>query len=389
MADDSSEDRTEDPTSKKQEEAKEKGQVARSREFSSAIVLLMTATFATSLGSMLVTPILDVAKVNFGFEPMAAFEPHVMVDSLVAGILEVAKVFLLLLVGVFLAAIASAILVGGWNFSLQALQPKLSKMDPIKGLTERVFSKNGLVELVKAVIKFILIGSVGVFWIYTHLGEYMDLANLPVMEAIVRSLGHLLVGYFLLVATTFVIAAIDVPYQIYQNSQKLKMTKQEVKDEYKNTEGKPEVNGRIRQLQRELSQRKMMGNVPEADVIITNPTHFSVALRYKPDEGGAPKLIAKGADILALKIREIGTHHKIMQIESPLLCRAVYYTTDVDKEIPRGLYKAVAQILAFVFQMQEYKKGRQDKPYLSQKFEIPDEYQFDSKGRKKDDEEKP
>ncbi len=255
-------------------------------------------------------------------------------------------------------------------------------MNPIKGLTTRVFSMNGVVELIKAIIKFIFIGGVGVYWIYTHIPEYVELASLPPLTAIVKSIEHLVMGFLVLVSCSFFIAAIDVPYQLYQNSQKLKMTKQEVRDEYKDTEGKPEVKGKIKQMQREISQRRMMGAVPEADVIITNPTHFSIALRYKPDEGGAPKVIAKGADIIAMKIREIGTHHKITQIESPMLCRAIYYTTEVDKEIPRGLYKAVAQILAFVFQMNEYKRGRQEKPYLAKKFDIPDEFQFDSRGKR-------
>lgn len=381
MAEDSGQDRTEDPTSKKKEEAKDKGQVARSREFSSSVVLFMTVSFAYFAGSVFSEPLLDVARQNFAFDVNAIADTSAMKSAFQASVFQVAGAFIWILVSVAFAAIFSAIVIGGWNFSLKSLAPQLSRMDPIKGFTERVFSKNGLVELVKALIKFVLIGGLGVTWIYIHLPEYLDLAEQPVLSAITQVADHLVVGLFFLVGTTFIISAIDVPYQIYQNAQKLKMTKQEVKDEYKDSEGKPEVKSKVKQLQREIAQRKMIGDVPEADVVITNPTHFSVALRYKPEEGGAPKLIAKGGDVLAIKIREIAKHHKIMQIESPLLCRAVFYTTDVDSEIPRGLYKAVAQILAFVFQMNEYKRGRHEKPHLSQKFDIPDEYQFDSRGR--------
>lgn len=381
MAEDSGQDRTEEPTAKKREQAKEKGQVARSKEFSSGVVLLLTVSIGYFLGASFTQPIINIAQFNFAFDVNSIFDINAMQAAFQASVFEVAGVFIWLLLGVSFASISAAIIIGGWNFSLKALTPKMSNMDPIKGLTERVFSVNGLIELVKALIKFVFIGGIGVFWIYHKMPEYIDLAEMSPTAAISKCIEHLLLGFFLLVSCTFAISAIDVPYQLYKNSQKLKMTKQEVRDEYKDSEGKPEVKSKVRQLQREIAQRKMMGNVPDADVVITNPEHFSVALRYKPDEGGAPKLIAKGADLLAFKIREVAKHHNIMMIESPLLCRAVFYTTEVDQEIPRGLYKAVAQVLAFVFQMNEYQRGRQEKPKMSNKFDIPEEFQFDSRGR--------
>ena len=381
MAEDSGQDRTEDPTSKKREESKKKGQVARSKEFSSGVVLFMTVSFAYFAGGLFSEPLVDLAKQNFGFDPAVIFDISEMGRAFKGSVFEVASVFVWLLFSVSFAAIFAAVVIGGWNFTLQSMTPKLSNMDPLKGLKERVFSVNGLVELFKALLKFIFIGGVGVVWVYTHLDQYIALADLDVMEAIGRAITYLIEGFFILVSITFLIAAVDVPYQMYQNSQKLKMTKQEVRDEYKNSEGKPEVKGRIKQLQREIAQRKMIGDVPDADVVITNPTHFTVALRYKPNEGGAPTLLAKGGDHLAIKIREIAKHHEITQIESPMLCRAIFYTTEINSEIPRGLYKAVAQVLAFVFQMSEYRRGQQEKPHLSQRFDIPDEYHFDARGR--------
>jgi len=173
------------------------------------------------------------------------------------------------------------------------------------------------------------------------------------------------------------IAAVDVPFQLWDNKQKLMMTKQEVRDEYKDSEGKPEVKQRIRQLQHEMTQRRMMQAVPQADVVITNPTHFAVALKYDPEKGQAPMLLAKGSDFTALKIREIAQEHKVMLLESPALARSIYHTTELDQEIPAGLYLAVAQVLAYVYQIRQYQAGKGKRPEPLKDLPIPPDLRRD------------
>ncbi|MEF2197308.1 flagellar type III secretion system protein FlhB [Pseudomonas aeruginosa] len=184
-------------------------------------------------------------------------------------------------------------------------------------------------------------------------------------------------GLWPILLMLLLIAAVDVPYQIWDNRQKLLMTKQEVRDEYKDSEGKPEVKSKIRQMQREMAQRRMMAAVPEADVVITNPTHFAVALKYDPAGGGAPLLLAKGNDFLALKIREVAQEHKVMVMESPALARAVYYSTELDQEIPAGLYLAVAQVLAYVYQLKQYQAGKGKRPSPLKDLPIPPDLRRD------------
>jgi len=378
---DSSQDRSEEPTAKKRQQAKEKGQVARSKELSSALVLGAALAYFTLGKQQLIGPIVAIAKANFGFDVDRLADPSVMTAALITAVTEAAKGFIGLLIAISIAALASVILLGGWNFSLESLRPKFSNLDPIKGLKTRVFSMNGVIELVKALLKFVLIGSLACGWLWLHRADYIAIGQMAIIPAIEASFAALLAGGLVYLAGALLIAGIDVPLQLYQSSQKLKMTKQEVRDEYKDSEGKPELKSRVRQLQREISQRKMMSNVPAADVVITNPTHFSVALKYDPKGKGAPIVIAKGADHVAMKIRDIARHHEILQVNAPGLCRAVFYTTEVDREIPAGLYKAVAQVLAFVYQMNEYRKGQQRKPVLSQHLEVPAEFKFNSQGQ--------
>ena len=211
--------------------------------------------------------------------------------------------------------------------------------------------------------------------------DMFRLVDESIESAILNSLDISILATIILSATTILIAAIDVPIQIFEYNKKLKMSRQDQKDESKDSDGKPEVKGRIRQLQREMAQRRMMAQVPQADVIITNPTHFAVALRYNPDTMATPIMIAKGGDHTALKIREIANAHKIDVLESPVLARAIFYTTELDQEIPSGLYLAVAQVLAYVFQLRNYRKGRGERPKYPRNIKVPSEMRYDTSGK--------
>jgi len=282
----------------------------------------------------------------------------------------------LFLIILLIVSILGPISLGGWLMSAEAMQPKFSRMNPLAGL-KRMFSAKALVELAKALAKFLVLLGVALAVLSAVQDDLMSIAYEPVEAAILHSAK--LVGWSALWLSCglILIAAVDVPFQLWDSKQKLKMTKQEVRDEYKDSEGKPEVKSRIRQLQREMAERRMMQAVPTADVVITNPTHFAVALKYDPDKGGAPLLLAKGGDFLALKIREIAQEHRVILLESPALARAVYYSTEVDQEIPAGLYLAVAQVLAYVYQLRQYQAGKGKRPGALPDLPIPPDLRRD------------
>ncbi|NNL54991.1 MAG: flagellar biosynthesis protein FlhB, partial [Woeseia sp.] len=250
------------------------------------------------------------------------------------------------------AVFASATLIGGWSFSVKAFAFKGERMSPIKGL-KRIFSLNSVIELVKAIGKFALVGLIAVLWLWWSIDELLALGRQPVGAAIQTAIE--ICGVSLLVVSTglIVIAMIDVPFQLHSYRKKLKMTRTEVRDEFKETEGRPEVKGRIRQLQRQAAQRRMMADIPTADVVITNPTHFAIALKYDDEGNGAPRVVAKGKGLIAAKIREIATHHRVPLFSAPPLARALYRSTELGQEIPAALYTAVAQVLAYIFQIRD------------------------------------
>lgn len=363
-------DKSEEPTGKRLEESRKKGQIARSKELNTVAVTL-TGTIALILfGAYMGNVLMDVMRGNFSLPRDVLMSEGSMALYLLASgkqaLLAVQPFFIALLI----ASVAGPIALGGWLFSAEALQPKASRMNPLAGL-KRMFSVQALVELLKALAKFLVILAVALVVLSVDQDDLLAIANESVEPAILHSLQVVGWSAFWLSCGLILIAAVDVPFQFWSHKQKLKMTKQEVRDEYKDTEGKPEVKGRIRQLQREMAERRMMQAVPQADVVITNPTHFAVALKYDPEKGSAPLLLAKGGDFLALKIREIAQEHRVMVLESPALARAVYYSTELDQEIPAGLYLAVAQVLAYVYQLRQYKAGKGKPPSPLPDFPIP------------------
>ena len=257
-----------------------------------------------------------------------------------------------LLVAVVIAGIAGSLAFGGWMFSLQPLAPKLEKLDPIAGL-KRVFGWNGLIELAKALAKFLLVAAFAIVLLWVLADDFVGLGRLPVEIALSRA-GYLTALSFLaLSGTLLIIAGIDVPAQWWQFQRRMRMTRQELKEELKETEGRPEVRSRIRAAQQELATRRMMEEVAKADVVATNPTHYAVALRYDASRMRAPRVVAKGADLVALTIRNVAKKHDVPLFEHPLLTRALYHTTTIGMEIPPRLYMAVAQVLTYIYQLRD------------------------------------
>jgi flagellar biosynthetic protein FlhB len=272
-----------------------------------------------------------------------------------------------------IAAIAAPLALGGWVFSWEAIEPKFEKLDPIKGVP-RLFALRGLIELVKALLKFLLVFAVAVLLFKTFLNELVGLSGEPLEQSIGHGLHVIALCFLLLSASLIVVVMFDVPYQLWDHAKKLKMTLQEIKDEMKETEGSPEVKGRLRRMQMEMAQNRMMAEVPKADVIVTNPSHYAVALKYDPHSTGAPKLVAKGVDLMAAQIRNLAAAANVPMLASPPLARALYYSTDLDKEIPQGLYLAVAQVLAYVYQLKTARQNRWDEPLPPGDIKVPEEF---------------
>lgn len=344
--------RTEQPTAKRLNEARKKGQVARSRELNTLLVMLASAVALWLLSGTAMSGLTDIMSTALSPEGDVLKTPELIpthLSNVLISALILITPFLLITV---VAALAGPAVMGGLLFSPEAVAFKLEKLDPIKGLG-RVFSTKGLIELVKALLKFFLVLGVAVLVYKAMEREVMALITFDVMEGIVRSGSIIMLALVLLSATLVLIAAIDVPFQLWSHNKQMKMTKQEIKDEGKETDGRPEVKARVRQLQQEASQRRMLQDVPDADVVITNPTHYSVALKYDSDGSGAPRVVAKGQDLIALKIRSIAIEHDIAIYEEPPLARALHGTTEIGDEIPGPLFLAVARVLAYVFHLKK------------------------------------
>ena len=363
-------DKTEDPTEKRKKDSREKGEIARSKELNTLAIMLAGSAGLLIFGGALAQDMMELMRYNFSLSRYVLLNP----DSMGAFLLHSGKIALIALQPVLLtlliAALVGPISLGGWLFAAGSLAPKFSRMNPAAGI-KRMFSAKALVELLKALAKFFIILIVALLVLKSDIDDLLRIAHEPLELAVIHSLQVVGWSALWMACGLILIAAVDVPVQLWESHQKLLMTKQEVRDEHKDQEGRPEVKQRIRQVQREMSQRRMMAAIPDADVIITNPTHYAVALKYDPEKGGAPMLLAKGSDFLALKIREIGTKHNILLLESPALARSIYYSTELEQEIPAGLYLAVAQVLAYVYQIRQYQAGKGKRPDPLKDLPIP------------------
>lgn len=366
-------DKTEEPTQKKLDDARKKGQLARSRELSTALVLIISGLMFMVVGGMIAKAIFLVTQRMFVLSRDETYDMSHMMVAAGDAVSQVAMPVLMYMVVATAAGIYGSIALGGFNFSWEAAAFKGNKMNPMNGF-KRMFGMNALVELLKALGKFAFIGglAVGALLMYKDEALHLDLELYP--RNLFHAMDMLEWAFLLLTLGMIPIAAIDVPYQMYKHNKEMKMSKQEVKDERKNADGDPMVKGRIRRLQFQAAANRMMQEVPEADVIVTNPTHYSVALKYQEDGTRAPVVVAKGVDELAMHIRKIATAHDVPLVPSPMLARAIYYSTEVDHEIPHKLFMAVAQVLAYVFQLRAYKAGKGNRPKpLKKDLPIPPE----------------
>lgn len=363
--------RSEEASSKKLDDARNKGQVARSRELTSFLLLLVCSSVLYSMAPNLMLRFTQVFHFNFVLRREDLFEEKTMMTHFWASLQDMLIAISPFFAAAAVAAFVSPLLLGGWLFSPDAFSPNFGRLNPVSGI-KKIFSAQGLSELFKALIKFALLGGMTVYLLLKYMPEMMHLQSENLEGALIHGARLLGLAFIYFCSSLAVIAIFDVPYQIWNFISNLKMTKQEQKEEYKETEGSPETKGRIRSAQRKIAMQRMMNKVPQADVIITNPEHYAVALKYDDKANGAPVLIAKGIDIIAFQIRKIAQENKITVVEAPPLARAIYYSTKLDKEIPKGLYVAVAQVLAYVFQLKRHTNGHGPKPKLKD-LPIPDE----------------
>lgn len=372
---DTDQERTEQPTGKRLQQAREKGQIARSKELGTASVLLAAVFGLLMVKESLAGAMVKILTMGFTLDRDQAFDPNAMGAMVPALLKELLHPLGLLFMLVAIAAFVGNTLMGGMNFSSEAMLPKWSKLSPLNGL-KRMFGVQSLVELIKSIAKVVFITLFAWWMLSSQFNHLLNLSLEGYPGGIIDALDLLLWMLIILCCALIPIVAIDVPFQQWNHMRQLKMTKQEVKDEFKDSEGKPEVKGRIRRLQMEMAMRRMMGDVPKADVVITNPTHYSVALKYdtaKP--GAAPKVVAKGTDEIAMKIREIAREYEIPIMPSPGLTRAIFHSTEIGHEIPEGLFAAVAQVLAYVYQLKKFRRGRGRRPNpLAKDLPIPPEF---------------
>lgn len=353
MAEESDLERTEQPTPRRLEQAREEGQVPQSRELSTFLVVMTGVAGLWVMGEWVSGRMFGLVRGGMVFGRDQAFDPVAMqvvfVQLAVDGLLTILPLLGILLV----AAVGSPILLGGLVFSPKALGPNFTRLDPLKGFG-RMFSVHGLAELVKAVLKSLLVGGIGAWAIWREREHIFHLMLEPLEASLPDFAAMVLVAAMLIASSLGLLALMDVPFQLWQYHSRLKMSKEEVKREMKEQEGDPQIKARVRAMQRQMARRRMMAAVPKADVVVTNPSHYAVALKYDPDRMGAPVVVAKGVDVLAGKIRDLAREHQIPLLEAPPLARALYAHCELEQAVPTTLYTAVAEVMAYVLQLNHW-----------------------------------
>ena len=372
MSQNSGQEKTEQATPKRLRESREKGQIARSRDLNSLILLLVASGGLLVFGETMLRGMVRQMYSGFMLSREVLFDATQLQYFLGRALADALQAFTPLLGMLFIAALLAPMALGGWSFSPQAVIPNWGKLSPAKGLG-RMFSRRAPVEGLKAFAKFAVVAIASAILLSQWASDIFMLGNEPLRSGLAHT-AHIVGWSFIAVSSVLVlIAAVDVPFQLWDHANKLKMTKQEVKDEQKQTDGSPEIKSRIRAVQRQMAQQRMMEDIPDADVIVTNPTHYAVALRYDQDGNGAPTVVAKGADLIAALIRKVANAHDVAIVEAPPLARALYFNTDIGQEIPAGLYVAVAQLLAYVYQLKNMQAPGQEVPAPPDDLPVPDE----------------
>jgi flagellar biosynthetic protein FlhB len=361
VAENEEQERTEQPTQKRLDEARKKGQVVRSTELSAAAVILTVGGGLHFLGGYMGSRFNGLMSTSLNLTREQSVDESLMFSTMTVeaahALIACAPILGLTLV----AAVVAPMLLGGWNLSFEALAPDFTRLNPMTGLG-RMFSTRSGVDLAKAFAKFILLALVAISLLRQKSGELMGLGLEPTRQAIAHAITLTGYSFLMLAGTLGLIAAVDVPWQLFQHNKQLRMTRHEVREEMKESEGSPEIKGRIRSMQREMARRRMMQEVPKADVIIVNPTHFAVALKYDEKRMRAPVVVAKGADVIAARIREIATDSLVPVFEAPPLARALFKSVEIGGEIPASLYVAVAQVLTYIYQLKTARRDGMNPP---------------------------
>ncbi|MGH8219826.1 MAG: flagellar biosynthesis protein FlhB [Steroidobacteraceae bacterium] len=342
--------RTEQPTAKRLEEARKRGQVPRSSELAAAAVVLVTGAGLELFGGHAARALYALMQSSLALRRAQVFDESALLGSLAGCAAQALAACAPILALTLAAALAAPIALGGWNLSFEALAPDLTRLSPLNG-AQRIFSMRSLVELAKAYAKFLIVAAIGAAFIWKSAGRLLALGSEPLEREIAEAAALSANALLALAGGLGVIAALDVPWQLFSHRRQLRMTRQEIRDELKESEGSPQVRGRIRRMQQEVARRRMMQEVPKADVVVVNPTHFAVALRYDERRMRAPVVIAKGANETAARIREIAAEHRVPIFEAPPLARALHRAVPIGGEIPTSLYVAVAQVLSHVYQV--------------------------------------
>ena len=353
---DDAQEKTESATPKRLEEARRKGQIPRSRDLSAAAVTMSAAAALYMMGDQIAGKLYLLMQRSFTITREQALDQTQMIPALSSAAIDGLKICAPVLGIICLAAVLAPLALGGWAFSGESLMPQFNRLNPLEGM-KRMFSMRAVMELVKALAKFGIVGLVAVLVLWNDASTLLNLGQEPLDQAIAHTITLSGKALIAITAGLLIIAAIDVPYQLWSHAKQLKMSRQEIREEQKESEGSPEVKGRIRQLQQQMARQRMMQDVPKADVIVTNPTHFAVALRYDEKRMRAPIVVAKGVDLVAARIREIATENNVPIFEAPPLARVLYRNVDIGGEIPSTVYQAVAQVLTYVFQLRVAKRS--------------------------------
>jgi flagellar biosynthetic protein FlhB len=372
MAEDSDAEKTEPASAKRLEKAREEGDVPRSRELATFTVLMTAGIGLWMTGGSLVRQLSATLVSGLSLDREQIYNSDVLIGRVATDIGSVLIACLPLAFAIIFVALVSPLLIGGWLFSSKSFMPNFGKLNPMRGLGNMV-SSNALVELLKALAKTLLVGVVAWMVVMSKKDAVLGLAVEPLLAGSTHLANLVATSFLFMVGGLGLIAAIDGPYQVWHYANKLKMTRQEMIQESKESDGNPQMKGKIRQMQREMSRRRMMADVPTADVVVTNPTHYAVALKYTDGGNGAPRVVAKGSDEVAAKIRELARENKVALLEAPALARALHKHTEIGDEIPEALYSAVAEVLAYVFQLRTYSKVGGNYPDRPTKLAVPPE----------------
>lgn len=372
---DNSQDKTEQASAQKLKKSKNEGQIARAKEFASACMLLGFCLYFYANFEHISEAVINLFKLNFSFTAETLKSNDQILLRLSKSVFTLIEIFFPFLFVVVIATTLGSLLLGGWIFNFATVKPKFEKLSFLKGI-KRMWSLKTFVELIKSVLKVSVIIALLYHFLSNNLQYLLSLQRLTIESSSIEVLSQLARYSLYIIGILLVYGLIDLPYQLYEFKKQMKMSKQELKEEHKQAEGRPEVKQRIRQIQQQMSRRSISKTVPDADVIIMNPTHYAVAIKYDPQKAEAPFVVAKGQDQTALFIQRVALENNVEVVISPALSRAVYHTTQLEQMIPNQLFVAVAHVLSYVIQLQRYRRDKTQKPADLPNFVMPEGFNF-------------